>query len=67
MPNRSDHLADETEIRSLVHRYADAASRRDPAGVADTFTSGGKWMAVALGHHHGRDALVSFFTTMLQD
>ena len=23
-------IADELEIRSLVHRYADAASRRDP-------------------------------------
>jgi hypothetical protein len=25
-----DELADELEIRDLVHRYADASSRRDP-------------------------------------
>jgi uncharacterized protein (TIGR02246 family) len=62
-----DDVADELEIRDLVHRYADASSRRDPAGVATTFTSDGEWQAAAFGHHRGRDALVSFFTTMLQD
>jgi hypothetical protein len=46
-------IADELEIRSLVHRYADAASRRDPAGVASTFTDDGDrmrlWRAVRAG------------------
>jgi uncharacterized protein (TIGR02246 family) len=62
-----DGLADELEIHALVHRYADAASRRDPGGVASTFTPDGEWQAAALGHYQGRDALVSFFTAMLED
>ena len=57
--------ADEHEIRSLVHRYADAASRRDPAGVASTFTIDGEWRAPELGHFKGHDAMVTFFTSML--
>jgi uncharacterized protein (TIGR02246 family) len=57
--------ADEHEIRSLVHRYADAASRRDPAGVASTFTIDGTWQSPGLGDYKGRDAMVSFFTSML--
>jgi AcrR family transcriptional regulator len=61
-----DHLADEFEIRDLVHRYADASSRRDPAGVASTFTADGEWQAAALGHYQGRDALATFFATMLE-
>ncbi len=57
--------ADEQEIRSLVHRYADAASRRDPTAVASTFTVDGEWFAPELGRHQGRDAMVAFFTSML--
>ena len=57
-------IADEQEIRNLVHRYADAASRRDPAGVASTFTDDGEWHALELGHFKGRDAMVAFFSTM---
>ena len=58
-------IADEHAIRSLVHRYADAASRRDPAGVASTFTADGEWHAPELGRFTGRDAMVAFFTSML--
>jgi uncharacterized protein (TIGR02246 family) len=58
-------IADEFEIRRLVHRYADAASRRDPAAVASTFTNDGEWHAPELGRHKGRDAMVAFFTSML--
>ena len=58
-------IADEHAIRSLVHRYADAASRRDPAGVASTFTADGEWHAPELGRFEGRDAMVAFFTSML--
>jgi SnoaL-like domain len=65
--SRHDDLVDDLEIRDLVHRYADASSRRDPAGVASTFTSDGEWRATEFGHYRGRDALVSFFTTMLED
>ncbi|MGH3968149.1 MAG: nuclear transport factor 2 family protein [Mycobacterium sp.] len=65
MTHRGDSLADEVAIRALVDRYADAASRRDPTGVAATFTADGGWIAAAQGHHQGRDALVSFFITML--
>jgi uncharacterized protein (TIGR02246 family) len=56
---------EEHEIRNLVHRYADAASRRDPAGVASTFTRDGEWQAPELGHYKGRESMVSFFTSML--
>ncbi|MGX9792902.1 nuclear transport factor 2 family protein [Mycobacterium sp. MMS18-G62] len=58
-------IADELMIRSLVHRYADAASRRDPLGVASTFTNDGEWHAPELGHHKGHDAMLTFFTAML--
>ena len=58
-------IADEQAIRSLVHRYADAASRRDPLGVASTFTTNGEWHAPDLGHHKGHDAMVAFFSAML--
>ena len=57
--------ADEHAIHQLVHRYADAASRRDPAGVASTFTVDGEWQAPELGRFTGRDAMVAFFTSML--
>ncbi|WP_099042032.1 nuclear transport factor 2 family protein [Mycobacterium neglectum] len=56
---------DEQAIRSLVHRYADAASRRDPAGVAGTFTADGVWHAPELGRFSGREAMHGFFTSML--
>jgi uncharacterized protein (TIGR02246 family) len=58
-------IADELAIRSLVHRYADAASRRDSLGVASTFTTDGEWHAPDLGRHKGRDAMIAFFTSML--
>lgn len=61
----SHDITDEHAIRSLVHRYADAASRRDPAGVASTFTADGEWHGPELGRFQGRDAMVSFFTSML--
>ena len=54
-----------TRSINLVHRYADAASRRDPAGVASTFTADGEWHAPELGRFKGRDAMVAFFTSML--
>lgn len=57
--------ADEHAIRTLVHRYADAASRRDPAGVAGTFTVEGVWQSPDLGEYKGRDSMLEFFTAML--
>jgi ketosteroid isomerase-like protein len=62
----NDHIAaDEHAIRSLVHRYADAASRRDPHALADTFTVDGQWHSLDLGEHAGQDAMLAFFTSML--
>jgi hypothetical protein len=58
-------IADEHEIRSLVHRYADAASRRDPVGVASTFSTDGEWHAPDLGRFTGGEAMEAFFTSML--
>jgi uncharacterized protein (TIGR02246 family) len=60
-------LADELEIRALVHRYADASSRRDASGVASTLCPDGQWHSPGIGKYHGRDAVVAFFTTMLED
>ncbi|OBA76291.1 DUF4440 domain-containing protein [Mycobacterium sp. 1554424.7] len=62
-----DRVADEREIRDLVHRYADASSRRDSAGVASVFTPDAEWSSATLGQFHGREALASFFTEMLGD
>lgn len=58
-------MTDEIAIRTLVHRYADAASRRDPFSVASTFTIDGDWHAPELGRFTGREAMVTFFTAML--
>jgi hypothetical protein len=57
--------ADDQAIRILVHRYADAASRRDPCGVAGTLAAGGTWYAPELGRFEGREAMLTFFTSML--
>jgi ketosteroid isomerase-like protein len=62
-----DKVADELEIRGLVHRYADATSRRDSVGVASVFTSDAEWTSAAIGTFDGREALESFFTEMLSD
>jgi uncharacterized protein (TIGR02246 family) len=62
-----NNVADELEIRNLVHRYADASSRRDPVGVASAFTADGEWHSPAMGNYQGRDAVASFFATMLED
>lgn len=59
------HTGDEVAIRSLVHRYADAASRRDADGVAGALSTVGTWYSPALGRFTGRDAMLSFFTSML--
>jgi ketosteroid isomerase-like protein len=67
MPERNQSPTEELAIRALVHRYADAASRRDPAGVAATFTADGEWVAVTMGQYRGHDAMMSFFTSMLKD
>lgn len=65
-PSPDSFAADEVAIRALVHRYADAASRRDPDGVADTFTADGEWTAEGLGRHRGRQAVAIFFSSMLE-
>jgi uncharacterized protein (TIGR02246 family) len=62
-----DALGDELEIRNLVHRYADASSRRDAGGVASTLAANGEWESPAMGNYRGRDAVAYFFTTMLED
>ncbi len=62
-----DALADEQEIRSLVHRYADASSRRDAVAVASTLANDGEWLSPTMGNYRGREAVTSFFTTMLED
>ncbi|BBY82692.1 nuclear transport factor 2 family protein [Mycolicibacterium pulveris] len=61
-----DTVANEHAIHALVHRYADAASRRDPAAVAATFTVDGVWQSPELGEYKGRDSMLAFFTSMLR-
>jgi uncharacterized protein (TIGR02246 family) len=61
----SQTFVDEHEIRSLVDRYADAASRRDAAGVASAFTTDGEWFSPTLGRFTGPDAMLEFFSAML--
>ena len=61
----TNEIGNDQQIRNLVHQYADAASRRDPAAVASTFTPDGEWHTPELGHHKGRDAMVAFFTSTL--
>jgi ketosteroid isomerase-like protein len=61
----AEKFMDEHEIRSLVHRYADAASRRDAAGVVSAFAPDSQWYSPPLGRFTGRDAMLSFFTAML--
>ena len=60
-----DRRADEQEIRDLVTRYADAATRLDAEGVAGTFAVDGVWVAEGFGRHEGRDHLVGFNRGML--
>ena len=60
------HKGDEQAIRSLVERYADSASRRDPDGIASTFTPDGTWYSPPLGRFAGREAMLAFFTPLLE-
>lgn len=59
------HIGDEQEIRNLVQRYADAASRRDPAAIASTFNIDGTWYSPPLGRFIGHEAMLAFFTPLL--
>ena len=58
-------MTDEVEIRALSHAYADAASRRDPAGLTAVFSDEGEWDGEGLGLHQGRGAIEAFFGSML--
>jgi uncharacterized protein (TIGR02246 family) len=62
-----DKVADELAIRDVVHRYADASSRRDGAGVASTFTADAEWTSSVVGQFEGREALETFFADMLAE
>ncbi len=62
-----DLLADELAIRAVVHRYSDASSRRDAASVAATLTVDGEWHSPAMGSFRGREAVATFFSSMLED
>jgi len=58
-------FVDEHEIRGLVQRYADAASRQDPAAIASTFTTDGTWYSPPLGRFTGHAEMLSFFAPLL--
>ena len=59
-------IADELEIRSLVHRYTQTPLPAVlPPQSASTFTDDGEWHAPELGVRKGRDAMIAFFTSML--
>ncbi len=59
-------VSDELAIRDLVNRYSDAASRRDPAAIAETFIADGEWVYPALGQPRGHDELRALFGRLLE-
>ncbi len=65
MPN--DSTKDESEIRALVARFADAAMRNDPAAFGALWDADGEWrigepLPLAV---RGRDAIVAAFAKLM--
>jgi len=61
----SEAVADELAIRDLVSPYADATTRRDARGVAETFTTDGEWSYAEIGHPRGHDEMIPLFAELL--
>src|SRR5580704_7470775 len=66
--HRVDRLESESEIRALVHRYAELCDAAyDPDGLADLFTEDATWSSrtrdgsVDFGRYEGREAIRGFF------
>jgi hypothetical protein len=66
--DRLDRLESESEIRALVHRYAELCDAAyDPDGLADLFTEDATWSSrtrdgsVDFGRYEGREAIRGFF------
>lgn len=60
-----DPVADELAVRDLVHRYADAVTRRDAEGVAALFVPDGEWIVTGHGQPRGRAEIVDFLDGLL--
>jgi len=60
-----DPLTEELALRDLVHRYADAVSRRDSAAVAGAFTDDGVWIVPGYGEPRGRAEIAAFLDDLL--
>jgi len=60
-----DAVAEELALRDLVHRYADAVSRRDSVAVAECFAADGVWSVGGYGEPRGRDEIVAFLDGLL--
>jgi ketosteroid isomerase-like protein len=66
--DRLGRLESESEIRALVHRYAELCDAAyDPDGLADLFTDDATWSSrtrdgsVDFGRYEGREAIRAFF------
>lgn len=71
---RLDRLESESEIRALVHRYAELCDAAyDPDGLADLFTEDATWSSrtrggsVDFGRYEGREAIRTFFAGASKD
>jgi uncharacterized protein (TIGR02246 family) len=60
-----DPVVEEPALRDLVHRYADAISRRDSATVAECFAADGAWTVAGYGEPRGRAEIAAFLDGLL--
>lgn len=72
--DRLDRLESESEIRALVHRYAELCDAAyDPDGLAALFTEDATWSSrtrdgsVDFGRYEGREAIRAFFAGASKD
>jgi len=65
-PHR-DLIADQLALRDLLHRYADAVTRRDSAEVASLFTEDAEWLVGGYGQPSGQREIAAFLDGLLED
>ncbi len=72
--DRIERIESESEIKALVHRYAELCDASyDPDGLADLFTEDATWSSrtrdgsVDFGRYEGREAIRTFFAGASKD
>lgn len=58
-------LVQERALRDLVHRYADAVSRQDPAAAAELFVPDGEWVIPGYASLRGRAEISDYLDALL--